>query len=84
MLTNRFASRRQWTFEAATWYLDNSFVTAKTLTLLDLSTRMSFFSGRVSLKNLNLNNFMFQKKASLPELIMGSYMMVLTFEFASL
>ena len=61
MLT--FASRRQWTLKLPhILYLENSFVTAKTLTLPDWSTR----------------------DVSLPELIMGSYMVVLTFQFASL
>ena len=51
-------------FEAAKLHLEGSFVTAKTLTPPDWSTR----------------------DVSLPELIMGSYiiMVVLTFEFASL
>ena len=43
---------------------------------------VSFLLGWDSTKNLNLNNFMLKKKASLPELIMGSYMVVLTFESA--
>ena len=44
--------------------------------------KVSSLPGWVSMKNLNLNIFMLQKKASLPEFIKGSYMVVLTFESA--
>ena len=67
----RFASRRQWTLKLlpCIWIL------------LLYQREVSFLPGWVSTKNLNLNNVMLQKKASLPEFIKGSYMVVLTFEF---
>ena len=59
-------------FEVATLYLDTSFV----------STR-GVISSRLSLnEKFEPYNVMLQKKASLPEFIKGSYMVVLTFEFA--
>ena len=70
-------------FEAATLYLENSFVTVKPLkrSLID-QREVSFLPGWVSIKILNLNNFMLQKKAWLPEFIKGSYMVALNFETA--
>ena len=48
-----------------------------------INERCHFFQAEFQqLKNLNLNSFMLQKKASLPEFIKGSYMVVLTFESA--
>ena len=77
----RFASGRQWTLKLlpCIWII-LLLPQTDSNTAWFINERCHFFQAESPQKNLNLNNFMLQKKASLPEFIKGSYMVVLTFE----